>query len=87
MRTIKTVIAVILTLAVSEIFKLRSPLLASIAAIMTMESSVSESFTTGKNRMYGTILGGGVVALCISLIFPSNFFFHRTRVDYTYKYM
>lgn len=73
MRTIKTVIAVILTLIISEIFKLRSPLLASIAAIMTMESSVSESFTTGKNRMYGTILGG-VIALGISLIFPSNFF-------------
>ena len=73
MRTKKTVITVILTLAVSEICKLRSPILPSIAAIMTMESSVSESFTTGKNRMYGTILGG-VVALCISLIFPSNFF-------------
>lgn len=73
MRTIKTVMAVILTLAISELFNLRSSLLASIAAIVTMESSVSESFTAGKNRMYGTILGG-VIALGISLILPSNFF-------------
>lgn len=73
MRTIKTIMSVILTLAISELFNLRSPLLASIAAIVTMESSVSESFTAGKNRMYGTILGG-VIALGISLILPSNFF-------------
>ena len=74
MRTIKTVIAVLLTLGISEMLKLSSPLMASIAAIMTMESSISESFTTGKNRMYGTILGG-VIALIMSYIVPMNFFF------------
>ncbi|WMM25265.1 aromatic acid exporter family protein [Tissierella sp. MB52-C2] len=74
MRTIKTVIAVLLTLGISHILKLKSPLLASIAAIMTMESSISESFATGINRMYGTILGG-VVALIMSYILPINFFF------------
>jgi uncharacterized membrane protein YgaE (UPF0421/DUF939 family) len=74
MRTIKTVIAVLLTLGISGILKLSSPLMASIAAIMTMESSISESFTTGKNRMYGTILGG-VIALIMSYIVPINFFF------------
>ncbi|HLS54051.1 MAG TPA: aromatic acid exporter family protein [Tissierellaceae bacterium] len=72
MRTVKTVIAVILTLIVAEVFKLRSPLLASIAAIMTMESSISESFVTGTNRMYGTILGG-FTALIVTLIVPGNF--------------
>ena len=74
MRTVKTVIAVLLTLGVSEIFKLSSPLLASIAAIMTIESSIAESFTTGKNRIYGTILGG-IIALIMSYIVPLNFFF------------
>lgn len=74
MRTIKTVIAVILTLIISDILKLNSPLLASIAAIMAMESSISESITTGKNRMYGTILGG-VVGLVLSYILPGNFIF------------
>lgn len=74
MRTIKTVIAVIITLGIAEIFKLRSPILAAIASIMTMEGSVSESFNTGKHRMYGTILGG-IVALLISAIAPESFFF------------
>lgn len=74
MRTIKTVIAVILTLIISDILKLNSPLLASIAAIMAMESSISESITTGKNRMYGTILGGAV-GLILSYILPVNYIF------------
>lgn len=72
MRTIKTVIAVIFTIAISEILNLRSPLLASIAAIMTIEYSISESFETGKFRMYGTILGG-TIALIITFIAPENF--------------
>lgn len=74
MRTIKTVIAVIITLGISEVFKLKSPILAGIAAIMTMEGSVSESLDTGKHRMYGTILGGAI-ALVIGFIAPENFLF------------
>src|SRR5699024_6886212 len=74
MRTIKTVIAVILTLIVSEIFGLNSPILASIAAVMIMEGSVSESLSSGKNRMYGTIIGGAI-GLVILYIGPGNFLF------------
>lgn len=74
MRTIKTVIAVILTLIVSEIFNLNSPILASIAAIMIMDGSVSESLSSGKHRMYGTVIGGAV-GLIILYIGPENFLF------------
>ncbi|MCF6465249.1 FUSC family protein [Clostridium sp. Cult2] len=65
MRTIKTALAVSLTILISQLFNLRSPFFAGIAAIIAMQTSVSESFTTGKNRMYGTILGG-IVALIFS---------------------
>lgn len=74
MRTIKTVIAVILTLIASEIFKLNSPILASIAAVMIMEGSVSKSLSSGKHRMYGTIIGG-IVGLILLYIGPGNLLF------------
>lgn len=72
MRTVKTVIAVVLTLEISKILNINSPILAGIAAIMTMETSVSESFSTGKYRMYGTVLGA-IIALMITWISPVNF--------------
>lgn len=72
MRTVKTVIAVVLTLEISKILNINSPILAGIAAIMTMETSVSESFSAGKYRMYGTILGA-IISLIITWISPVNF--------------
>ncbi|HHT96790.1 MAG TPA: hypothetical protein GXZ90_02700 [Clostridiales bacterium] len=72
MRTIKTVFAVILTLIIANIVGLNSPILAGVAAIMIMESFVSESFVTGKNRMFGTILGG-LIGLIASYIAPGNY--------------
>lgn len=72
MRIIKTVIAVVLTLEISKLLNINSPILAGIAAIMTMETSVSESFKTGKYRMYGTMLGG-IIALIITQVLPINF--------------
>ena len=74
MRTIKTAIAVSLTIFLSQIFNLKSPFFAGIAAIIAMQSSVSESFYMGKNRMYSTILGASI-GLLFSLIAPENPFF------------
>lgn len=71
MRTIKTALAVVITLLIGELLTIQSPFFAAIAAIISMESSVSESFKSGRNRIYGTILGGGV-ALIFSLTLPSN---------------
>lgn len=74
MRTIKTALAVSLTIFISQVFNLKSPFFAGIAAIIAMQSSVSESFSMAKNRMLSTILGA-VIALSFSLIAPENPFF------------
>lgn len=71
MRTVKTALAVSLTILISQLFNLNSPFFAGIAAIMAMKTSVSESFSIGKNRMLGTIFGG-IIALLFSYIAPMN---------------
>lgn len=71
MRTTKTVLAVIITLIIAELFNLKSPILAGVAAIMTMESSVSESVLVGKNRVYGTILGALIGLMTSYLLFET----------------
>ena len=74
LRNIKTALAVALTIFLSQILNLRSPFFAGIAAITAMQSSVSESFSSGLDRMFSTILGGGI-ALLFSLVAPENPFF------------
>ncbi|HMM70071.1 MAG TPA: aromatic acid exporter family protein [Gudongella oleilytica] len=74
MRTIKTGLAVMLGVTVAGLVGLRSPLFVAIGAISTMQTSVSESFVMGKNRILGTIMGA-VVAVVIAEILPySNIF-------------
>ena len=74
MRTIKTALAVSLTIFIAQVLNLKSPFFAGIAAIIAMQSSVSESFNMAKNRMLSTILGA-ITALLFSLIAPENPFF------------
>lgn len=71
MRTIKTAIAVAVTLLVCDILNITNPFFAAIAAIIAMESSISATFSTVKDRIYGTILGA-VLALVFSWVFPIN---------------
>lgn len=74
MRTIKTGLAVTLGVTVAGLVGLRSPLFVAIGAISTMQTSVSESFVMGKNRILGTIMGA-VVAVIIAEYLPySNIF-------------
>lgn len=74
MRTIKTGLAVMLGVTVAGMVGLRSPLFVAIGAISTMQTSVSESFVMGKNRILGTIMGA-VVAVTIAEYLPySNIF-------------
>lgn len=74
LRNLKTALAVALTIFLSQILNLRSPFFAGIAAITAMQSSVSESFSSGVDRMFSTILGG-IIALLFSLVAPENPFF------------
>ncbi|MCR2044768.1 FUSC family protein [Anaerosalibacter massiliensis] len=71
MRTIKTAIAVSLTIFIAQLINLKNPLFAGIAAIIAMQSSVVGSFKAGKNRMLGTVFGA-VIGLFCSLISPNN---------------
>ncbi len=71
MRTIKTALAVTLTLLICAALRIDNPFFAAIAAIIVMEPSVSESLSSGKSRMYGTVLGG-LFAMGYSLILPSH---------------
>ena len=66
-RTLKTGLAVFVSLMVSDYFKLESPLFVSIAVIIAMQSSINETFNSSKNRILGTILGG-VFAIIFSFL-------------------
>lgn len=74
MRTIKTVLAITITIGLARLLKLQSPFFAGIAAMMAMQTSVSESFEKGKERVYGTVLGG-IIALIFSIIAFDNILF------------
>lgn len=73
-RTIKTGIAVALSLYIAKLFNLKSPIFVGIGAIMAMQSTVSESFKSGKDRMLGTIVGASI-GLVFSYLFPNNYIF------------
>jgi len=73
MRNIKTAISVFLCIIILRAFHNTAPFYACIAAVITMQSAVHDSFTTGKNRMIGTIIGA-IWGLIFALISPSNIF-------------
>ncbi len=71
MRTIKTGIAVSLTLLLTRALGVDNPFFALIASAIAMESSVSESVSVGKNRMIGTVIGA-VIAIVFSYTLPTQ---------------
>ena len=58
MRTVKTGIAVILTLLISQCSFVVNPVYAVIGTILSIQNTVNDSFKKGFMRIYGTILGG-----------------------------
>lgn len=71
MRNIKTAIAIFICLVIANILKLEYPFYAAIATVISMENSVTNSFTAGKNRVMGTFVGAGV-GLAFASIQPEN---------------
>lgn len=71
MRNIKTGLAVALSVLISKMLGMEYPFFAAIAAIVSMQGSVAESFTQGKNRMIGTLIGA-IIGLGGTLIAPNN---------------
>lgn len=71
MRIIKTALAVILCILISKLFKLEYPFYVAIAAIISMESSITSSYKAGRNRMAGTLVGA-LTGLLFASIQPGN---------------
>ncbi|TCL61523.1 uncharacterized membrane protein YgaE (UPF0421/DUF939 family) [Hydrogenispora ethanolica] len=70
-RNIKTALAVGICILISRLLRLEYPFYAAIAAIISMESSITASLHAGKNRMLGTCVGAAIGMLC-ALIQPGN---------------
>ncbi|MEG0641258.1 MAG: aromatic acid exporter family protein [Clostridium sp.] len=70
-RNLKTAIAVFISIILSNGFGFPSPFLAAITAFMLMETSVVNSYRSGKDRILGTLLGA-VLGFLMCLIMPGN---------------
>lgn len=73
MRNIKTAVSVFLCVLISRLLKMEYPFYAAIASVISMSSSVTDSYIAGRNRMFGTFVGA-IVGLLLALIAPGNVF-------------
>ncbi|MBU4541323.1 MAG: FUSC family protein [Acetobacterium sp.] len=76
MRNIKTVLAVFICVVVFAIMGPEfNPLVAAIAAVITMGPSIENSIETGWNRMLGTVFGGiaGMLGIFLANAIPYQF--------------
>lgn len=71
MRTIKTALSVFICVALSQFLNRQYIFYAAVAAVIGLQSSVSDSFKAGKNRMLGTVVGAFIGLIC-ALISPGN---------------
>lgn len=58
LRTIKTALAVMVSLIISSAYDFAYPFFTVIASLIVMQNSISASYNSGINRMIGTIFGG-----------------------------
>lgn len=71
MRTIKTALAVTIAISISYLLNLNSPFFAAIAAIITLQGNIVDSFRMGRDRILGTIIGA-VIGLASSYVALGN---------------
>ncbi|SHH54459.1 Uncharacterized membrane protein YgaE, UPF0421/DUF939 family [Clostridium collagenovorans DSM 3089] len=76
MRNVKTALSVSLCVLITNLIGLDSSSIsiACIAAVITMESTIYNSYVVGKNRLIGTIIGS-IIGLIVSLVAPNNIIF------------
>lgn len=60
MRTIKTSIAVTISVSLAYLLRLNSPFFVGIAAIIAMQGNLVDSYIMGRDRVLGTILGAAI---------------------------
>lgn len=67
LRNIKTALAVTICMVIFQVIGRENAFYACIAAVICMKDTVSSSFSMGKNRLIGTIIGA-LFGLCIIYI-------------------
>lgn len=72
LRAIKTAIAVSLCMLMTYVFKRDEAFIAAFAAIICMQPTYNQTFKSGLNRTFGTVLGGfiGYALLELATIIP-----------------
>lgn len=72
LRAVKTAIAVSLCMLMTYVFKRDEAFIAAFAAIICMQPTYNQTFKSGLNRTFGTVLGGfiGYALLEFSTIIP-----------------
>jgi uncharacterized membrane protein YgaE (UPF0421/DUF939 family) len=73
MRSIKTFIAVLLSMIISSLIGFSSPVYTTLTAFFCMQSSIIESSEMASKRGIGTIIGG-VFSLIYLLLIPKNIY-------------
>lgn len=73
MRYLKTALAVTLCILIARALNSEYPFFAAVAAVISMENTVANSFESGKSRVLGTLIGGVVGAVFV-LLGPENAF-------------
>lgn len=71
LRNLKTGLAICLCVIIAALMRLEYPFYAAIATIISMENSVTNSFTAGKHRTMGTFVGA-IVGAGFAMIEPGN---------------
>ncbi|MEW9123343.1 MAG: aromatic acid exporter family protein [Thermotaleaceae bacterium] len=71
LRTIKTGIAVTLSILISSLLGLENPFFVVIAAVIAMQPTVSDSWKIGANRLIGTVIGILIGVLFIQIPFDN----------------
>lgn len=71
MRALKTALAVLICVLLSSVTPQLSPFFMSLAAIITMQVSTSDSLKMGRARVIGTAVGT-IIGLSFTLVLPEN---------------
>lgn len=68
LRIIKTVMSVLLCLILFSIFDYPRPIYALLACVLMMKSTPEDSMAAGKERMLGTLVGGIIAEVFLSIM-------------------
>lgn len=71
LRTIKTAIAVVLSIYIGQLLKVEYPFFIAMTAVISMDKTMGNSFKMGRNRVLGTLMGA-CIGVCLSYIDRGN---------------